>query len=221
MCSLGPSDLKKHFYDQPKSVTAEVGDRVRLNCLPPDGRPRPVVFWMKNDVIILESHPISNNDKKEIELGETGPMAKTKKTKAAKRKPSGGEDKTRVTRAAEQDNPGDEKKKKKKDEGDDYDEDYDDEEVEEDEEEVEDKAQGKDKAKQHSDHDYKDEELLPDHLDDLPMTHENYIFNNDFSLTIKKVDLADQANYTCGVRNWAGTRYSRPGRVTVKGNNID
>ncbi|UXI15153.1 Glutamate dehydrogenase [Sarcoptes scabiei] len=56
--SISFAFLEKHFSIQPESVSvilnAEKKDSViRFKCDPPSGRPKPIVFWMKNDKIIL------------------------------------------------------------------------------------------------------------------------------------------------------------------------
>lgn len=162
---------------------------------------------MKNDAIILESHPLTLKDKQDIQHKEI--EVKNKSIKKKKKKVSE-TDNTRVTRQTE------EKGKDKDGQGD---EDYEDDEDEDDEEDEEEEGAKKQETTK-QDKDYKEEELLPDHLDDLPMVHANYVMANDFSLTIKKVSHEDQANYTCGVRNVANIYFSRPAMLTMKGNPV-
>lgn len=40
---------------------------------------------------------------------------------------------------------------------------------------------------------------------------------NDYTLVIKNITENDQANYTCGVYNYAGVRFTRPAMLTVFG----
>ena len=41
-------ELDKEFLVSPKSISASIGERIRLRCQPPDGSPMPVVYWTKN-----------------------------------------------------------------------------------------------------------------------------------------------------------------------------
>lgn len=40
--------MRKHFYTTPASERQPVGTTIRLPCLPPEGDPRPRVFWLRN-----------------------------------------------------------------------------------------------------------------------------------------------------------------------------
>uniref|UniRef100_A0A915I2H0 Ig-like domain-containing protein n=1 Tax=Romanomermis culicivorax TaxID=13658 RepID=A0A915I2H0_ROMCU len=42
-------NLKKHFDREPVADRQPLGGAVHIPCLPPEGEPRPEVFWLKND----------------------------------------------------------------------------------------------------------------------------------------------------------------------------
>lgn len=117
--------LRKHFINEPLSQTVALNSQTSLTCLPPEGDPKPTLFWLKNGELINAS--------------------------------SGG-------------------------------------------------------AIQPWDHSNTD--LIPENLS---VDHQNYFIGHDSSLIIKEVTLADQANYTCAVRNPAGVRYSEAAQLTVFG----
>ena len=71
-----------------------------------------------------------------------------------------------------------------------------------------------------------EDSILPHHFDlaaghvsnsnnnNIPI---NYHMADDYSLVIKHVTMDDHANYTCGVYNVAGVRFTRPATLTVFG----
>lgn len=62
-------------------------------------------------------------------------------------------------------------------------------------------------------------DLLPLNFDDpLPNSiAANYFMLHDYSLVIRQVTALDNANFTCGVRNQAGVRFSSPALLNVFG----
>uniref|UniRef100_A0A6P6YB21 Uncharacterized protein LOC113796407 n=1 Tax=Dermatophagoides pteronyssinus TaxID=6956 RepID=A0A6P6YB21_DERPT len=243
--------LKKHFPLEPKSVRIALNDvqgkssslTVQFHCQPPIGRPKPIVFWMRNDVIILESEhgehstsaslPSSTIKSSQDFLTEKFHRRKSKNhkkiviTKSNKTiNVGGGGHRKRMAESVNNDNEDD----------DDEDEDYedDDEVLEFDASKQPEKEIGHDDDEE-DDHD--DSSLLPDHFDlassfrnvnnnnnnngvggnggvnrNIPI---NYHMANDYTLVIKNITENDQANYTCGVYNYAGVRFTRPAMLTV------
>ena len=245
--------MKKHFPLEPKSVRIALNDvqgkssslTVQFHCQPPIGRPKPIVFWMRNDVIILESEhgehstsaslPSSTIKSSQDFLTEKFHRRKSKNhkkiviTKSNKTiNVGGGGHRKRMAESVNNDNEDD----------DDEDEDYedDDEVLEFDASKQPEKEIGHDDDEE-DDHD--DSSLLPDHFDlassfrnvnnnnnnngvggnggvnrNIPI---NYHMANDYTLVIKNITENDQANYTCGVYNYAGVRFTRPAMLTVFG----
>lgn len=51
-------DLKRHFQSQPANERKPANSTVELPCLPPEGKPNPRVFWLKNgDEIVSRQDP--------------------------------------------------------------------------------------------------------------------------------------------------------------------
>uniref|UniRef100_A0A914XP10 Ig-like domain-containing protein n=1 Tax=Plectus sambesii TaxID=2011161 RepID=A0A914XP10_9BILA len=59
------SDLRKHFYTAPTNDRVPVGGQIQMPCLPPDGDPKPEIFWLKDGQEIerrADSNVILAND---------------------------------------------------------------------------------------------------------------------------------------------------------------
>lgn len=63
------SDLRRDFINEPISISAEIGSEARFSCTPPEGFPKPSIYWLKNGKLIRDaqiSHAINQlhrNDK--------------------------------------------------------------------------------------------------------------------------------------------------------------
>lgn len=185
--------MKGHFQEEPRSQTVHLGsEQVRFECHPPDAVPKPSVFWMRNDVIILESEPLGRNR-------PTAHSIHSKRRTMQKKKPK--RQKTRVKRSTAT-------VMNRTQDDDDYEEEF----VGDDEEEEEENEEHLDELLKKSPEEDGGQLLS---FEEFPV--HNYAMTNLNSLVIKKVTLADQANYTCGVHNPAGVRFSRAAQLTVSG----
>lgn len=118
-------DLRKHFINEPLSHSVELNAQTSFTCLPPDGYPKPTLFWLKNgEVINVKSN--------------TATLRKNER-------PS---------------------------------------------------------------------DIIPYNMS---VDHSNYLISHDGSLIIKQATFAEEANYTCAVRNAAGVKYSESATLTVYG----
>lgn len=249
-------DLKRHFYTEPHTRTVPVDTKhLVFDCLPPEGDPKPIVFWMKNDVIIAETQPksfpsVSSSVGLTIsKKGATGASkavayrasilhkgtTKKLRTRAVSEEkpapksaqdavkigdyerqhpagheafpdPYGAEQNSKPNKSAVSSSSPKSTEVAKKPDYDEEDEEYEDDEEEDDTEE--DAAKSPD-----GDH----EDLLPLNFDDPPPLDSNYLMTADYSLLIQHVKLTDSGNYSCGVRNPAGTRFSKHAQLTVFG----
>lgn len=228
-----------------------------FDCLPPEGDPKPIVFWMKNDVIIAETQPKSFpslSSSVGLTISKKGPTSskqaayrasmlnkgttkklKTRAVSEEKTFPKSAQDAVKIGDYERQHPAGHEafpdpygaeqNSKPAKSAGSsstpkstetakkpDYDEDDEEYEDDEDEEAEEDGAKSSDNI----DH----EDLLPLNFDDPPPLDSNYLMTADYSLVIQQVKLSDSGNYSCGVRNPAGTRFSKHAQLTVFGKKL-
>ena len=88
---------------------------------------------------------------------------------------------------------------------------------EEDDEEYDDDEEEDEENDNNPKRDHEEGDILPLNFDDPPPTDQNYLMTNDHSLVIKQVSIHDQGNYTCGVRNPAGVRFSSLALLNVFG----
>lgn len=208
-------------------------EQVRFDCNPPDGLPKPSVFWMKNDVIILESEPLEKYRSESIDIK----WHKSKRKSHKKFIGANGSDvsgrqgkvlaKIRVKKSIGKNNSSKVDDKQENDD-DNEEEDFVDEEYvgkldyEDDEEQEEKEEEHFEDVLKHSklpddDGGGGDGPLLPHSFGEELIPIHNYVMTNSHSLVIKLATVADQANYTCGVHNPAGVRFSRPAQLSVFG----
>lgn len=212
---------------EPKSVRIslngdETSKSVQFKCRPPIGVPEPVVFWMRNDVIILESEKshstfstptsvFSLNSSQESTFSEQ--LIRKKKHFVKK------QNQTVSTKSIHRE------ERQTKNDQDDEDEDEEDEDYEDDDEDIEYDGLKQTEIKI-KDENNNDDLLLPNHFDlaaeNLPGGKDasipiNYRMANDYSLIIKRITMDDQANYTCGAYNVAGVRFSALATLTIFG----
>lgn len=194
-------DLKKHFLVNPSPVTAGIGAKqVTFHCDPPDGDPTPTVFWMKNDVIIMESEPRGLSSR---QLPDEFPLPPGLAHNQRRKK---SESQGKSTTVGHRSRKSSSKPVVKDDhEEEEYDDDYEDE-----DEEFEEPSKRKEEEVGEG------EVLLSNHFDSA-MTPLNYRMAPNHSLIIQRVSPEDHANYTCGVYNQAGVRFSQPALLTIFG----
>lgn len=48
--------LRKHFINEPLSQSVALNSQTSFTCLPPEGDPKPTLFWLKNGEIINASN---------------------------------------------------------------------------------------------------------------------------------------------------------------------
>jgi hypothetical protein len=62
--------LRKHFVNEPLSQSVALNSQTSFTCLPPEGDPKPTLFWLKNGEIINASNrgtaQISDNTASDI-----------------------------------------------------------------------------------------------------------------------------------------------------------
>ena len=69
-------DLRKHFIKEPISQSVQLHSQTSFTCLPPDGDPKPTLFWLKNGEIITPNNddgstqPKNDSDDNESDLSE-------------------------------------------------------------------------------------------------------------------------------------------------------
>lgn len=193
-------------------LSAELGTQITFQCGPPSGHPMPTVFWMKNELIIVESHPrhhdpsppINRKGKAQKKLlassdGKKGKVAKVRRSPTL----VAPDQSVIANNATSNDGQGN-------------DEDYGEEEEDEEEEDEEDVDSSK--ASEETNDKPDDEGLLPISFGEdevIGGNHQNYAMTGDHSLIIHRVGIEDAANYTCGARNVAGVRFSQPATLTI------
>ncbi|KAI2804474.1 Netrin receptor unc5c [Blomia tropicalis] len=149
-------DLRKHFYHEPISKSVPIGsNQITFDCLPPDGEPKPTVFWMRNDVIIAETRsPTSGNDARQIGFQQS--------TKSVKNMKKFDRLKTRKQRRSTDSNV-----------------------------------------------------IIAPAIPDGATQHPEGVESFADPYVIRQVTALDNANFTCGVRNQAGVRFSSPALLNV------
>ncbi len=62
--------MRKHFINEPLSQSVALNSQTSFTCLPPEGDPKPTLFWLKNGEIINASNrgtaQISDNTASDI-----------------------------------------------------------------------------------------------------------------------------------------------------------
>lgn len=210
---------------EPKSVRIsldgnETSKLVQFKCRPPLGVPEPVVFWMRNDVIILESEKSHSTFSGSAPLNSSQEFSeqliRKKKNFANKQNkivlPESIHREERQTKNDEDEDDEDEE-----------DEDYED----DDDEDSEYDGDGtKQTEKKFGNENNSGDLLLPNQFDlaaeNLPSKKDgsisiNYRMADDYSLIIKRITMDDQANYTCGAYNVAGVRFAALATLTIFG----
>ncbi|XP_074601583.1 netrin receptor UNC5D-like isoform X1 [Brevipalpus obovatus] len=62
--SIQPSYIRLNFINEPSPQTVKLGDQVHLLCTPPEGFPKPSIYWLKNGKSIGSNSLISAAIKK-------------------------------------------------------------------------------------------------------------------------------------------------------------